>query len=1019
VLYSLRNIMVLSSALFFGIAAAAQGTQLAALTNPAPGSTLTGSSAAFSWTMGTGVTAYWLYLGATVGASNLYSSGSLSGTSVTVNNLPTNGLTLYATLFSQVGGAWKPVSYTYTESGSYTLAALSSPSPGSVLSGSSALFSWTSGTGPTAYWLYLGTTAGASNLYNSGSLSGTSVTVNNLPANGVILYATLFSQINGAWKPVSNTYTEAGSYTLAALSSPSPGSVLAGSSASFSWTSGAGPTAYWLYLGTTAGASNLYNSGSLSGTSVAVNNLPTNGVILYATLFSQIDGAWKPVGYTYTEAGSYTLAAMTRPSQGSALFNSTATFTWTSGVGPAAYWLFLGTTAGASNLYSSGSLSGTSVTVNNLPTNSATVYATLFSNIDGGWKPVSYTYTEASPPAQATITAPTPSSVLPGSSQTFSWTAGSQVSAYWLYVGTTGTGSSNFYNSGSISGTSMAVSGLPTNGVTLYATLFSQINGAWKPASFTYTEAGSYTLAALTTPSPGGVLPGSSVPFSWTAGTGPTAYWLYLGTTVGASNLYTSGSLSGTSVTVNNVPTNGAAIYATLFSNIDGGWKPVSYTYTAAPSIQQFLALSSSGTYLVNPSTGKPVYLLGDTGWAAAVSISDADADTYLSARAGQGFNLVWMAAANSPTDFYGDPPFDGSVFTDEDSNYWAHIDWIVQDAESYGITLAIAPAFVGLDSSDGYITNIADSSCSTLTSYGTFLGARYKGYPNIVWATGGDADYNLVAYSQLNCLDQGIVGADPNHLITMETCPQASCGVGNTSTSEDWTQANVGSTPVSMNLNWVYNQYQSIQGGCAANYAAAQTAGPSFIGETWYENEHSLTPLQVREEGYWGVLSGCTIGYTFGNNPIWCFNAVSGCVDSFTWQNELSSNGSLTQQWMGILMRSREFWKMVPDSTNTVLTGGIGSGTSISVAGCSSDGETCIVYDPVGNTQAPQIAMAHFSGTVQAWWFNPPTGATTNLATFSNSGTHTFTPPDGNDWVLVLDLASAALPAPGVGSFQ
>jgi hypothetical protein len=88
-------------------------------------------------------------------------------------------------------------------------------------------------------------------------------------------------------------------------------------------------------------------------------------------------------------------------------------------------------------------------------------------------------------------------------------------------------------------------------------------------------------------------------------------------------------------------------------------------------------------------------------------------------------------------------------------------------------------------------------------------------------------------------------------------------------------------------------------------------------------------------------------------------------------------------------------------------------------VAGCSSDGETCIVYDPVGNTQAPQIAMAHFSGTVQAWWFTPPTGATTNLATFSNSGTHTFTPPDGNDWVLVLDLASAALPAPGVGSFQ
>lgn len=575
----------------------------AQMTNPTPGSTLTGSSATFSWTTGTGVTAYWLYLGTAAGASNLYNSGSLSATSVTVNNLPTNGVTLYATLFSQVSGAWVPVSFTYTEAGSYTLAALSSPTPGSVLPGSSVPFSWTSGTGPTAYWLYLGTTVGASNLYSSGSLSGTSVTVNNLPTNGVAIYATLFSQIDGAWKPASFTYTEAGSYTLAALSSPSPGGVLPGPSVAFSWTLGAGPTAYWLYLGTTAGASNLFNSGSLSGTSVTVNNLPTNGVTLYATLFSQINGAWKPVGYTYTEAGSYTLAAMTSPSPGSVLFNSTATFTWSAGAGPTAYWLFLGTTVGASNLYSSGSLSGNSVTVNNLPTNGATIYATLFSMIDGGWKPVPYTYTEASPPSQATITTPTPGSVLPGSSQTFSWTAGSQVAAYWLYLGTTGTGSSNIYNSGSISGTSIAVSGLPTNGVTLYATLFSQIGGAWKPASFTYTEAGSYALAALTSPSPGSVLSGSSIPFSWTSGTGPTAYWLYLGTTAGASNLYNSGSLSGTSVTVNNLPTNSEAIYATLFSNIDGGWKPEVYTYTASgPLVSALSCVNSSMTGAGNDS---------------------------------------------------------------------------------------------------------------------------------------------------------------------------------------------------------------------------------------------------------------------------------------------------------------------------------------------------------------------------------------------------------------------------------
>jgi len=35
-------------------------------------------------------------------------------------------------------------------------------------------------------------------------------------------------------------------------------------------------------------------------------------------------------------------------------------------------------------------------------------------------------------------------------------------------------------------------------------------------------------------------------------------------------------------------------------------------------------------------------------------------------------------------------------------------------------------------------------------------------------------------------------------------------------------------------------------------------------------------------------------------------------------------------------------------------------------------------------------------------------------LGTFANSSTMMFSPADGNDWVLVLDDASANLPAPG-----
>lgn len=51
-------------------------------------------------------------------------------------------------------------------------------------------------------------------------------------------------------------------------------------------------------------------------------------------------------------------------------------------------------------------------------------------------------------------------------------------------------------------------------------------------------------------------------------------------------------------------------------------------------------------------------------------------------------------------------------------------------------------------------------------------------------------------------------------------------------------------------------------------------------------------------------------------------------------------------------------------------------------------------------------------------WWFNPSSGATTLTGSYTNSGTQNFTPPDSNDWVLVIDEAGANLAAAGGGDW-
>jgi hypothetical protein len=316
---------------------------------------------------------------------------------VQLTGLPTNGVSLSVQLWSRINGVWQQMDYTYTEAGTPSQGSLTSPAPGSLLAGSGATFSWTAGSGPTQYELWLGTTgAGSNNVYNSGPLTTTSANVALLPANGVTLYARLWSMLSGVWQSTDYTYTEAGTPSSASLTAPTPGSQLTGSSATFSWTPGSGPTAYELWLGSTGvNTNNLYNSGSITGTSVNVTGLPTNGVKIYARLWSLMSGVWRPTDYTYTEEGTPASASLTTPAPASQLPGSSVTFSWTTGSGPTAYELWLGSTGvGSSNLYNSGSTTLTSANVAGLPTTGATVYARLWSFINGAWQSTDYTYTE-------------------------------------------------------------------------------------------------------------------------------------------------------------------------------------------------------------------------------------------------------------------------------------------------------------------------------------------------------------------------------------------------------------------------------------------------------------------------------------------------------------------------------------------------------------------------------------------------------------------------------------------------
>ena len=368
---------------------------------PVNSSALTGASATFQWNGYSGATAYWLDVGSTEGGNNYYSSGSLSNStfSLTVTALPSGGSTVWARwYYMMLSGTWQYIDYSYTGfGGSADRGVITSPAPSSTLSGSSVTFNWTAGAGASAYWVDVGSAAGGNNYYSSGNLGNVlTAAVNGLPTNGGTVYVTLYSLVSGQW--LSNAYTYTAFNLTGAggvMSTPTPGSTLTGSSVTFNWTAGAGASAYWVDVGSTAGGNNYSSSGNLgTALTTTVNGLPTDGSTIYVTLYSLIGGVWTAKAYIYTAFNATSgLAAMQTPTPGSTLSGNVATFTWSADASATAYWVDIGSTAGGNDVYSSGNLGlAQTTTVYSLPANGSTIYVTLYSLVGGQWLSTAATY---------------------------------------------------------------------------------------------------------------------------------------------------------------------------------------------------------------------------------------------------------------------------------------------------------------------------------------------------------------------------------------------------------------------------------------------------------------------------------------------------------------------------------------------------------------------------------------------------------------------------------------------------
>ena len=135
--------------------------------------------------------------------------------------------------------------------------------------------------------------------------------------------------------------------------------------------------------------------------------------------------------------------------------------------------------------------------------------------------------------------------------------------------------------------------------------------------------------AALTSPAPGSVFPGSTVTFSWSPASGAVSqYQLWVGSTPNHSD--NLGLCYGMSTTckLTSLPTNGATVYVTLAWEIGGSWTESDYTYKAASSSASAPKLSCASGSMTGAGTDSCTVTLSKAAASGSQAVTLASSAT-------------------------------------------------------------------------------------------------------------------------------------------------------------------------------------------------------------------------------------------------------------------------------------------------------------------------------------------------------------------------------------------------------
>jgi uncharacterized protein DUF4038/collagenase-like protein with putative collagen-binding domain len=467
-----------------------------------------------------------------------------------------------------------------------------------------------------------------------------------------------------------------------------------------------------------------------------------------------------------------------------------------------------------------------------------------------------------------------------------------------------------------------------------------------------------------------------------------------------------------------------------------------------APATSHYITgLAGTGAGYFTDNAGLPRMVLGDAVWALCGNVGrwssgawQADYDTYLATRAGQGFTVVYTkpmgtvqsgnidsngGTFDSLFPFQGGTPSTGVAGANPSSgltsSYWARIDYFLASALAKGITVFLNAIGYSSDFDSGP-GPLAGKSGSEFQSYGAAIGARYASQPNLVWMVADDyfGDNDSLISSFLT----GLRGAGAAQPVTIENYPET------TSRRDDSASASLawGAANGQFNFCYSYNvTYFMIEKAYLESSPVTVIQGDGYFYQG--SSSYSTSPAYDRaaRQDAWHALSSGARGIIIGDEAVWQWASTAQASVANNWWQK-NSAGKIRAA-----IEALPGWHLlVPDTSSALVTAGRGThATGLTSGGGGGQYEPAVTDSYVTASRTPDggsgssLALVYLSHATTitidqtkmaagytASWMDPVTGALTGTApgsTYTSSGSNSQGEPD---WALVLQAPGAGVSA-------